>query len=603
MIDSNIQSLYKRLPYLLDYTVKEDSLLEIVPSKKGDPTAIYNKLYLHSKYDPVKEAVKIAKELEKSNLIIIGGFGLGYHVEEIVKQQPDSTIVVFEPNMDLFMEAMKLKDFSFLINSKNVYFLISQNIQTIKDFLVPRLIKKAIYIPLNNRVKNNEELFFGISDILRLYHERIRINRNTLLKFGKLWVKNQSKNLPLMGYKSDITHIFGKFHDIPGIIISAGPSMELIIPHLKKIQDRFVILAVDTALKSLLEEGIEPDFVMSIDSQYWNARHLEGVKTDKTILIADSSIQPSALRFFEDRVYFTKSTFPLGQYFEKVRSPFPKIASGGSVSTNIWDFAQKLGLSEIFFIGQDLGYPGNITHYKNSYFEKNMLTSSNRIKTLETQSFFYIYNGYPTTVLSNSGEEILSDKRMGIYIDWFKEKIALNPIKNSFNLSPNGCKIEGLKYRPIKSLLDYPKNRVQITNIISVIKKRDNYYYLPQILEAAIHFKENLELVVKLGQKAFNLCILIEKNFHNRLDINNQLKELTILDNKIVSYNHSQTLSFIIEPFISQITESEQGTALEALQLSGRLYNKIVTTGHLHIKYLNQSIYEISKTANNTTFM
>ncbi len=595
MIENNIQNLIKRLPYLLDYKVKENSLLEIVPSKKGEPTAIYNKLYLHSKYDPVKEAVKIANEIEKSNLIVIGGFGLGYHVEEIVKKHPDSTVVVFEPNMDLFMEAMKLRDFSFLISSKNVFFLISQHIQTIKDFLIPRSIKKAIYIPLHNRVKNNEELFLGIDEILRLYQERIRINRNTLLKFGKLWVKNQSKNLPLMGYKADITHIFGKFHDIPGIIVSAGPSMELIIPHLKKIQDRFVILAVDTALKSLLEEGIEPDFVMSIDSQYWNARHLEGIKTDKTILIADSSIQPSALRFFEDRIYFTKSTFPLGQYFEKMRSPFPKIASGGSVSTNIWDFAQKLGLSEIFFIGQDLGYPGNITHYKNSYFEKNMLTSSNRIKTLETQSFSYIYNGYPTTVLSNHGEQILSDKRMGIYIDWFKEKIALNPIKNSFNLSPNGCKIEGLEYRPINSLLNYPKNRIQITNIISVIKKRDNSYFLPEILKAAIHFKENLELVVELGEKAFNLCVLIEEKFHKSLDINSQLKELTIIDNKIVSYNHSQTLSFIIEPFISQITESEQGTALEGLQLSRRLYNKIVTTGHLHIKYLNQSIYEISK--------
>ncbi len=326
-----------------------------------------------------------------------------------------------------------------------------------------------------------------------------------------------------MGYKGDISRVFNKFNNIPGIIISAGPSMELIIPHLKKIRDSFVILTVDTAIKSLIDEGIEPDFVMSIDSQYWNARHLEGLKTEKTLLIADSSIQPSALRSFEDRVYFTRSTFPLGQYFEEQREPFPKIASGGSVSTNIWDFALKLGLKEIYFIGQDLGFPGGITHYKNSYFEKNMLINSMKLNPLENQSFHYIYDGYPTSVISNSNKTIISDKRMAIYIDWFEEKLKLNNITNCYNLSPNGCKIDGMPYKDVESILNYTACRDSINLILSNLKTRENHYYLQSILNAAMEFKDKLSEVISLGDDAIKLCELIELDYKSRNNIQDNL--------------------------------------------------------------------------------
>lgn len=590
--ENNYKILLQKYPYL---EINEDIKRELTfcKSKKGDLTAQLDGLYIHSKYDPVKEAEKIAKEQSTADLLILGGFGLGYQTEAIMKRFPSSIIVVYEPSINLFLEAMEVRNFTKILLNPRIFFLIGKDPESIKKFLNPKKTKKTSYIPINNRVKQDRINFDSVKEIVRLYLSRISINRNTLLKFGKLWVKNQSKNLPLMGYKEDISKIFGEFDKIPGIIISAGPSMELIIPYLKKIKEKFLILAVDTALKSLLEEDIEPDFVMSIDSQYWNARHLEGIKCEHSILIADSSVQPSALRNFKNRVYFTNSTFPIGKYFESVRKPFPIIASGGSVSTNIWDFALKLGLKEIFFIGQDLGFPGNITHYKNSYFEKNMLINSSKLNPLETQSYNYIYKGFPTTVTSNSGKTIVSDKKMSIYIDWFKEKLSLHNITNCFNLSPDGCAIPGMEYKSILDIITYKNSRNQINNITSKLKNRNNDYYLPQILKAAEDFRQNLQLIVELGECAFDLSIKIEKNYHKRININPDLNNLTKLDNKIVGFNHSQTLSFIIEPFITQITDSESGTALEGLLLSRQLYSKIVKTGKLHIKYIEHSIHLI----------
>ncbi|MBN2616750.1 MAG: motility associated factor glycosyltransferase family protein [Spirochaetales bacterium] len=593
--DKNLNALKEKYPKLLEIINRTNiDIMLVSTAKSGELTAQINNNYIHSKYDPVKEADKVSENLKKSDLFVLGGFGLGYQCQSIIKHFPNSLIVVYDPSLEIFIDSLKYKDISNIILNKNVIFLTGLSPDYIKDFLIPNKIEKVTYIPLINRVKDDPEPFQKLEEIIRLYNTRIEINKNTLKKFGKLWVKNQSKNLPLLGYKKDISVIFGKFKGISGIIVSAGPSMEILIPYLKKLQKNFLILAVDTAFKSLLEEGIEPDFVMSIDSQYWNARHLEGIKCEKSILIADSSIQPAALREFKNRVFFVHSSYPLGKYFEKSRVNFPVISSGGSVSTNIWDFSKKLGLDKIYFIGQDLGFPGNITHYKNSYFEKNMLRTSNRLNTLETQSFSYIFNGYPTFVTSNNGDKILSDKRMSVYIDWFKEKLSLDSNPNTYTLSPKACAIEGLEYVEIETLTNLPSQRSKIEEILRTLKNREENYYLPNLLESAKNFSNELNNLLQIAENSYKLALAIMENYKSNKNVDLLLKKLTINDQKMIQDNLKDTLSFIIQPYIKEIAESDEKTPLEALEQSIQLYKNIVRTGILHQKYIEHSIYKIA---------
>lgn len=595
ILDRNLAIYNQRYPDFNIESLTSDCDFQVTPSKSGDPTAIYKGLYLHSRHNPKREALKQASLIKEADLYVLGGFGLGYLCEELLQKYPDKPIVIFEPDAEIFYEVIKSKDITNLLINNNVHFIVNGSYSLIKNFFIPQKIKRIEYIPLQNRIQDSSEYFSNLKEAISLYLERMRVNRNTLNKFGKLWVKNQCKNIIHMGYENDISLIFDKFNDIPGIIVAAGPSMELIIPHLKELKERFLILAVDTAYKSLLEEGIEPDFVMSIDSQYWNARHLDGTNSSKTILIADSSIQPSAIRPFNERVFFTKSSFPLGTYFESARAPFPKIASGGSVSTNIWDFAHKLGLKEIYFIGQDLGFPGNITHYKNSYFEKNMLNNSTKTDSIENQSFKYIYSGYPNHVTSNSGNKILSDKRMDIYIKWFKEKLSLGRYTNCFNLSPNGCRIDGMDYREIEPLLSYKNVRHEINSILETLKTDKPNFYLPSIFNYGTSFKNALVDVTENAKRAFDLSCIIEAKYLKRQDLSKELQELDTIDNAIINSKYSQTLSFIIEPFINSISESDNKDPFDALKTSQSLYKKLFRTGNLHIKHIDQSIKKLEK--------
>lgn len=594
MLRKNLEAFNSRYPNVDLLNIKdEEPDFVIENSKSGEPTAILDGAYIHSRHNPKREATKLSRQFSESDMIVIGGFGLGYITQELCSVYHNRKIVVVESSKKLFYQALKTRDLTDILLNPKVYFIIGDSYESINNFLIPQYIKKVEYLPLLSRTRLDEVYFDSLERVITTYLERMEINKKTLIKFGKLWVKNQTKNLPVMGYKGDLSVIFNKFNNIPGIIISAGPSMELIIPVLKQLKERFLLLSVDTALKSLIDEGIEPDFVMSIDSQYWNSRHLTGVKTEKCILVADSSIPPAAIRNFGDRVYFTKSPFPIGKYFENSREPFPQIASGGSVSTNLWDFAHKLGLSEVFFIGQDLGYPGNITHYKNSYFEKNMLITSNKVNSIEKQSFKYIYSGYPCLVKSNRNNLILSDKRMNIYIKWFTEKLRHSLYKESYNLSPNGCRLEGMDYRDITELTNYNKCRREIQTVMNNLKKCDNNFYLKEILEAALSFKEDLKNIKNITYKALTLSLDIEKKFQNNLQVSDDLQNLNLIDNKIVETNQKDTLSFIIEPFISEVTETRHNNPLDALRTSQKLYNELYTTSILHLKYLNQSIKKI----------
>lgn len=595
MLKSNLDAFSSRYNWIDFSNIDTGELdLTIEPSKSGDPTALLNGIYLHSRHNPVREASKLSKQISDTDLIVLGGLGLGYLCQEISRLYPDRIIVISEPSKELLYKALTSRDLTDIILNPNIYFLVNEDPEAINSFLIPQKVKKIEYIPLLPRTNYSKKYFSALEYTINTYLERMEINKRTLIKFGKLWVKNQTKNLPQMGYKTDLASIFNKFNNIPGIIISAGPSMELIIPHLKVLKERFLILSVDTALKSLIEEGIEPDFVMSIDSQYWNSLHLTGVRTKKSILIADSSVPPSIIRSFGNRVYFTHSAFPMGKYFESHRKPFPKVASGGSVSTNLWDFAHKLGLSEVFFIGQDLGFPGNITHYKNSYFEKNMLIKSDRSNPVESQSFKYIYSGYPCLVKSNSSNLILSDKRMKIYIKWFNEKLQYDSYKNSYNLSPEGCRLEGMEYRDIKQLINYSICRDSINANLLKLNKVDEKYYLNNILEASYSFKNDLEQIRNLSGEAADLCNTIELLYNSRMDINKELSRLNTVDDQIIKTNQKERLSFIIEPFISEIAESEEKNPFDALKKSQLIYEKLLSASILHLKYLDHSIKKIT---------
>lgn len=112
---------------------ERNSQYELQPSRNGLTVPVINGVYLHSIYNPVKEAEAFAKTNErniklKKNILILG-LGFGYHVEEIAKLarifHKEYNIVVLEPNERLVDDFINTKNFV----DENIHVLNNDNIK------------------------------------------------------------------------------------------------------------------------------------------------------------------------------------------------------------------------------------------------------------------------------------------------------------------------------------------------------------------------------------------------------------------------------------------------------------------------------------------
>jgi hypothetical protein len=271
---------------------------------------------------------------------------------------------------------------------------------------------------------------------------------------------------------------------IPVFLAAAGPSLNRVEPFLAEIQQRCVTVAVDTSLRFLARRGVEPDFVLSVDPQYWNARHLQWVSAGNSTLIAESAVYPPVLRFAAGRVFFCQSLFPLGRFIEDRTDPKGPLGAGGSVATTAWDFARLLGPAEIWLAGLDLGFPGYNTHFKGALFEETAHISSGRFCPAETLSLQSLENGFPFSAKASDGGSILTDRRLSLYAAWFENRFGQEKNLVNYSLSPQGLAIPGLKIGNIETLLALPPRREAINHTLAscyVALEKD--FFAPGALE------------------------------------------------------------------------------------------------------------------------
>ena len=218
-----------------------------------------------------------------------------------------------------------------------------------------------------------QQYFSALQELIERNKQKKEINDNTLEQFGKLWLKNSIKNARFIDKLNTIQCIKNFCSGENAFILAAGPTLSEVLPYLKQIQEKSVLICVDTALRSCLSAGVEPDFIILVDPQYWNARHIEGLRALKSTLITEIAAYPSVFRFECRQILLCSSLYPFGRYIEKYRGEYGKLSAGGSVATTAWDFAQWLGCTQIFFAGLDLSYPDKKTHVKGSTFEEKAI--------------------------------------------------------------------------------------------------------------------------------------------------------------------------------------------------------------------------------------
>src|SRR5690606_5350222 len=77
--------------------------------------------------------------------------------------------------------------------------------------------------------------------------------------------RNVIENLAFIEQTPGIDRLQNQFRNIPAIVIATGPSLTKSLPLLKELQNKALLLSVDASFKILLENGIVPHFVASLE--------------------------------------------------------------------------------------------------------------------------------------------------------------------------------------------------------------------------------------------------------------------------------------------------------------------------------------------------
>ena len=610
--DKNIELLCLKYPDFKNDVLEkfqDKCSMAVTLSKSGLPTATIDGKFIHSNRGPVREAERLVNvEIPKDiSACIVEGFGLGYYVEAILLLRPHIPIIIVEPSGERFIKALEVRDLSIILTSQRISILIGSESESIRQIL-PGLPKGNIQIFKHRALYElNIEFYRKIDTLVQHFISRRDVNTATLNKFGKLWVRNLISNLEYLPEAGDVGELSGIFTNFPVLLLAAGPSLDRILPHMESLYKRFIIVAVDTSAIVLIEAGYIPDFTVVVDPQYWNTRHLDRIDLDKTILISESSTHPGIFRKKHSKMFFSGSLFPLGIFMEKYGGHKKRLAAGGSVATTAWDFCRLLSSGDIFCGGLDLGFPENRTHFHGSFFEEKVHTETTKKSPPENFAYSYISSGNTFLNINNRGTKTLTDQRLSVYIAWFEEQIKINKIKNIWNISPYGIKIEGMNYKDLKELFNYPDIRDKIDTIknnIQEIPENKKKLVKESLLQGINILNKEFTRLLTLSERAIGLIYKYkttkkENSTVKNSTVKNLIKNLDLIDNQIINSESSQISSFLLQPIINDISKNTKAKTFdEGIDNSEELYIKIKESAGFHksivLTYLknNQKLHQ-----------
>jgi hypothetical protein len=285
--------------------------------------------------------------------------------------------------------------------------------------------------------------------IAKSYLSTKEVNIATLAKFEKSWSLNIARNIAQVMELPGVERFYGAFAGVPAIVAAAGPSLTASLDFIRKHAGSAVIVAVDTSYGLLRKHGIEPHFCVTVDPQPINARYFEGDRGGRTVMVADPSSHPSVFRLFRGRSVLTGMAFPMMKWIEEICGERGEIAHGGSVSTNAFDFAKRLGASPVVLVGQDLAFTGGYAHARGSYLDEQVHLRTTRFSNPE------MFNRYQLTALPRifvqgiRGGKVHTNQKMIIFLSWFERR----PDPDLVNATADGALMKGVRHAAAEDLV------------------------------------------------------------------------------------------------------------------------------------------------------
>jgi len=607
ILEKNIKFLEKTNPFIAEKIKNADSKdYEFFRINEGLYCLTLNKKPIVSRINPLKEAEKKidSSKINEYDSIVILGIGLGYEIKLLTEQNLNKPIIVLENDINIFKYALNIIDLENMLSNNVIEIILPEDPSLITQTLKLYNIEKPFIIINRQTFEIYKEYYQKALDSINKYIETRIINKATLIRFEKLWLKNVLVNIGYYLYHKGVNSFFQEYNDKPVLIVGGGPSISKAIDTIKKIKDSIYIIAVNTSLSYLIKNDVIPDFVITVDPQDKVYKYfIPVINNDKDklpLLISEPTISPKIIKKYPKKVFCQIEFAQEFVYsFSKDRGI---LETGGSVVTTAFSFARKAGFNPIMFIGIDMAYTNNTLHFKGSELEKDWIFNSYKDKTIETQNYFFMKK---LKIIERPGfnGSVKTDIKFLTYANWLEENFKIYKDKIRIINFSGGLLFENMDNMPLEKMLD-------VCNLYKTEKKKEIDDINPErekeiklFTEVIINAKKEIEEIKKYiedGIETANKLYRKKEKWKERVE---DIKKLDEIDKKIMNTKAKTILGLSIQKAIHMIesnsetilSEEEKKNGLEPIKRTIYLYNSINESCDYTINQIEKALRIVEK--------
>jgi hypothetical protein len=472
------------------------SRLDWLPSRSSSPTLRCDGHLVHSLYDPMQEATRLASGKPES-LHIHLGLGLGYLLQTDLSQHGRPALV-YEPSPELLSAFLCRDDLQWFDPAR---INLCCDLETFEKALrqtIPQVGSLRILVLPYHRHHYPAELKQAL-EILEKNRQYQDMGRATLSKVSPIIHASTLRSLPLALSSPPLDRLVHSFRGLPAVIVAAGPSLEKNLQVLHAFADRVLIFAISRAVRILEYHGLQPHFVVHIEAQDYSSL-LEGcTNLHQAAFLLPDQVERRILELHPEPNYFFDT--PVNMVTQWLGKRFPQLRritleTGGSVATEAFLCAKALGCEPIVLIGQDLAtldgkiYASSPTNADFSYLPVNCRTVpgyfGQPVASIENyQHFIYWYQDQARS-LAASGENrlFINATEGGAQIRGFVQRPFLQVAEEYF-----GCSVEA-EFRQIIQKTRHPPS-VDLAQVAALLA--DFRRQLAEISSTCSHGLRQLE--------------------------------------------------------------------------------------------------------------
>ncbi|MDH3582879.1 MAG: DUF115 domain-containing protein [Phycisphaerae bacterium] len=396
---------------------------------------LQRRVTLASRHRPGEEARRLAAQvnLSEHGTVLVLGFGLGYHVREILERSGDEAlVVVYEPDLGLLRAVLEKLDCTRWLGHPALR-LFAGEVENaeLTSALEPRATFVVQGVAFLTHPPTRQLHGEAIKDFLSRFHRLVaylRTNMATTLVQAEVTCRNLTANLGRYAAGSTVAELHQVAAGYPAVLVSAGPSLARNVHLLTspEVRDQVVIIAAQTVLKPLLDRGVRPHFVTALDYHEISRRFYEDLPPLPDVtLVAEPKAHEVVCDSYPGPVRMLKNDF-LDLLLDDLARPIPRIPAGATVAHLSFYLAQHLGCDPIILVGQDLGFSDGLYYCPGTAIHQVWAPELNAFNTVEMMELKRIlrHKAHLQERTDIHGRSIQTDEQMMTYLAQFERDFA-----------------------------------------------------------------------------------------------------------------------------------------------------------------------------------